>query len=213
VWGAHHMLVLWPFPQAAAAMALALALRRAAPARGVRAALIALATGAAAVVLAGQVRAAAAYERGIYAVPRTANPLFSPEIYELSRFVNPRLPRVASVVTADWGLRYPLRTLAPSGGRDKIRDFWAVFREYGRGDGRYLYKEWFEGRTVMVVSYLPHRLVFADSDANWRRFMEKHLQPRGVLRRTSLGSYEIVCVAPDASAEDVCATPPAAASR
>jgi hypothetical protein len=112
---------------------------------------------------------------------------------------------VASVVTADWGLRYPLRTLAPEGQRDKIRDFWQVFREYGRGDGRYLYKEWFEGRRVIVVSYRPERRVFADSDANWRRFQDKHLLPRGELRRTQLGSYEIVCVAADGSAAELCA--------
>ena len=105
------------------------------------------------------------------------NPLFSPEIYDLARFVDARLPAVASVVTADWGLRYPLRTLAGAGQREKIRDFWQVFREYGRGDGRFLYKEWFEGRRVIVVSYLPERRVFADSDANWRAFQEKHLRP------------------------------------
>jgi hypothetical protein len=213
VWGAHHVLVLWPFPQGATALAVALAARRAQGAPALRRALLA---GAAAVVLfvgAGQARAAAAYERGIYGVARTGNPLFSPEIYELSRFVDARLPGVASVVTADWGLRYPLRTLAPAGQRDKIRDFWQVFREYGRGDGRYLYKEWFEGRRVIVVSYLPDRRVFADSDANWRRFQDKHLAPRADLRRTSLGSYEIVCVAPDGSAAELCGLSAAAPSR
>jgi hypothetical protein len=209
VWGAHHILVLWPFPQAAAALAVALAVRRTRQAPALRRGLLAAAAAAAVVVVAGQARAAAAYERGIYRVARTANPLFTPEIYDLARFVGPRLPRVASVVTADWGLRYPLRTLAPAGQRDKIRDFWAVFREYGRGDGRYLYKEWFEGRSVMVVSYLPERRVFADSDNNWRRFQEKHLQPKAALRRTALGSYEIVCVAPDAaSADALCGSSP-----
>src|SRR6185295_11544765 len=107
------------------------------------------------------------------------------EIYDLARYVNPRLPSVASVITADWGLRYPLRTLAPGGQRDKIRDFWLLFRDYGRGDGRYLYKEWFEGRSVIVVSYLPDRRVFADSDANWRRFEEKFLRQRATIARTS----------------------------
>jgi hypothetical protein len=206
VWGAHHVLVLWPFPQAAAALAVALALRRT-ERPALRRGLLAGAAAVAALVAVGQARAAVAYERGIYAAARTGNPLFSPEIYDLARFVDARLPAVASVVTADWGLRYPLRTLAAAGQREKIRDFWAVFREYGRGDGRYLYKEWFEGRRVIVVSYLPERRVFADSDANWRRFREKHLQPRAEVRRTALGSYEIVCVAADGSAGDLCSGP------
>jgi hypothetical protein len=208
VWGAHHVLVLWPFPQAAAAIAVALAWERAQGAPARRRALLAGTAAVALFVALGQARAAAAYERGIYRVARTANPLFSPEIYELSRFLDARLPAVASVVTADWGLRYPLRTLAPAGQRDKIRDFWQVFREYGRGDGRFLYKEWFEGRRVIVVSYLPERRVFADSDANWRRFQEKHLAPRAELRRTTLGSYEIVCVTLDGSAADLCGPSP-----
>ena len=205
-WGAHHALVLWPFPQAAAALAVTLAWRRMSGTATVRCALIAATAGAAAVILAGQVRAAVAYERDIYGVSSTPNALFTPEIYELSRFLDPRLPRVASVITADWGLRYPLRVLAEAGQRDKIRDFWAVFRDYGRGEGRTLYKEWFEGRSVIVVSYLPQRRVFADSDENWRRFLQKHLEPRGGVRRTTLGSYEIVCVAPDSSADELCGT-------
>jgi len=83
------------------------------------------------------------------------------------------------VVTADWGMRYPLRVLAPAGQRDKIRDFWLVFREYGKGDGRGLYKEWFADRTVVVVSYHAAQPVFGASDANWRGFAQKHLEPRG----------------------------------
>jgi hypothetical protein len=208
VWGTHHVMVLWPFPQAAAALGAALAVARAGAMPPLRRGVLAAAAVAAAVVLAGQVRADVAFERGIYAVDRTANPLFTPEIYDLSRYVNPRLPQVASVITADWGLRYPLRTLAPRGQRDKIRDFWLLFRDYGRGDGRYLYKEWFENRTVVVVSYLPDRRVFADSDANWRRFQEKFLQPRATLARAVLGSYEIVCVTPDGAAGELCASPP-----
>jgi hypothetical protein len=80
-----------------------------------------------------------------------------------------------------------------------------VFRDYGRGDGRLLYKEWFADRSVLVVSYRTDRRVFAASDENWRRFQEKHLAPRGTVRRTTLGSYEIVCVSPDAAAEGLCA--------
>jgi hypothetical protein len=206
-WGAHHVLVLWPFPQAAAVLAATLAARRAAS-PAARRAVLAAAAAAAALVLTGHARAALSYDRAIYHARSTANPLFTPEIYDLSRFVNPRLPQVASVITADWGLRYPLRVLAPAGQRDKIRDFWAVFRDYGRGDGRNLYKEWFEGRSVMVVSYLADRRIFEASYSNWRRFEEKHLAARGTVRRTTVGSYEVVCVSPDASASELCAGSP-----
>ncbi|HET8644231.1 MAG TPA: hypothetical protein VFO85_02005, partial [Vicinamibacteria bacterium] len=209
VWGAHHVLVLWPFPHLAAALSLVLAYRRLARDPPWRRALVTVAAAAMAVIVAGQVRAALRYERDVYAASRTPNPLFTPAIYELSRWVNPRLPKVASVITADWGLRYPLRTLAPAGERQKVRDFWLVFREHDRGEGRYLYKEWFEGRRVIAVSYQPHRHVFAESDRNWRRFLEKHLQPRGGLSRVQLGSYEIVCVAPDGSAAELCGAPAA----
>jgi hypothetical protein len=207
VWGTHHVMVLWPFPQAAAALATALAGERARATPALRRGLLAAAALAGVIVLAGQVRADVAFERGIYAVDRTANPLFTPEIYDLARFVNPRLPQVASVITADWGLRYPLRTLAPAGQREKIRDFWLLFRDYGRGDGRPLYKEWFENRSVVVVSYRPERRVFPDSDANWRRFQEKFLQQRATVARATLGSYEIVCVTPGAGAAELCASP------
>jgi hypothetical protein len=202
-WGAHHAMVLWPFPQVAAALSVALFARRAGvgAARGL---VLAGAAAAALAVLAGHARAAVLYERAIYRVSATGNPLFTPEIYDLSRFVNERLPRVASVITADWGIRYPLRVLAPAGQRDRIRDFWAVFRDYGKGDGRTLYKEWFEGRSVIVVSYRPERHIFAASDSNWRRFEEKHLATRGTVRRAILGSYEVVCVSPDAAAAALC---------
>jgi hypothetical protein len=207
VWGAHHVLVLWPFPQAAVALAAALAWRRAAPARALRAALATAAGAAVVLVLAAQAQASVHYERRIYAVATIANPLFTPEIYGLSRFVNARLPRVASVVTADWGLRYPLRVLGPPAERDKVRDFWLVFREFGRGDGRGLYKEWFADRTVMVISYRADRPVFAASDTNWRAFREKHLLPRGHVYQAEMGTYEITCVGPDAGAAEVCAVP------
>lgn len=202
-WGAHHAIVLWPFPQVAAVLAVALAARRAGAGAG-RRWVLAGAMAAALAVLVGHAQAAVHYERAIFRPSTTGNPLFSPEIYALSRFVNQRLPRVASVITADWGLRYPLRVLAPAGQRDRIRDFWAVFRDYGRGEGRHLYKEWFEGRSVLVVSYRPGLRIFEASDSNWRRFEEKHLAPHGTVRRTTLGSYEVVCVSPDAAAVELC---------
>lgn len=202
VWGAHHVLVLWPFPQAAAGLAATLAWRRLKRGaddlfRRLFPAALAL---VAALVLVHQARANAAYERRIYGVEAIANPLFTPEIYGLSRFVNVRLPLVASVVAADWGMRYPLRVLAPPAERDKVRDFWLVFREWNKGDGRPIYKEWFADRTVMVVSYHAARPVFAAADANWRAFREKHLLPRGNVVLAELGTYEITCVGPDAAA-------------
>ena len=202
VWGAHHVLVLWPFPQAAAALAAALAWGRLAggAAPRLRPALVTGLLLGAAATLAGQAAAGLRYERRIYGSAPTPNPLFTTDVYALSAWVNARLPRVASVITADWGMRYPLRTLAPAAEREKVRDLWLVFREFGKGDGRAVYKEWFEGRPVIVLSYHPERPVFPAADTNWRAFAAKHLEPRGPLFRTALGTYEMTCLGPDAAA-------------
>ena len=55
------------------------------------------------------------------------SPVWSPEIYSLSRYVNEHGFQAKSIICVDWGLRLQLHALAPKKLRGQMRDYWPTF--------------------------------------------------------------------------------------
>lgn len=121
--GAHHLLLLWPFPQLFAISVLAGVSRNLGKAYGrlaaVASSLLLL------VVVATQVRVELRY-LNLLSQPELMSPKWSPKIYQLSL----RLESMAVdlIVSTDWGLHSQLSSLASAENRSKYRDLWPLMK-------------------------------------------------------------------------------------
>jgi hypothetical protein len=132
VGGTHHAVVvtqLWQL-QLVALAAAAIALARSTGKGAWVPTVAASASAIAAALLAANVSSGRAWLAALN--PATPiNPVFTPVVYELAD-LTVRKPDVP-LVMVDWGIGNNLQSLLPSGQRERVRDFWPMFRSIAAG--------------------------------------------------------------------------------
>ncbi len=107
--------------------------------------------------------------------PRYA-PLWSPEIYSLSRYINEHGFESKKIICADCCVNNQLRALAPKKLRRRMRDFWPAFKELPKNpeeQNKLLEKIFPEGKTF-VVTFDASKETFPETRANFIALLSAH---------------------------------------
>ena len=136
-WGAHHVMMLYPFQYFIAFGAVA-------SLAGLRGTVV-----AAALFVASSLNADASYARAFHPTAEF-EPQWSPVVYQLVDYLNHR--PVDRIISVDWGIHNQVFALGTPRTRAAARDRWPKFRTLGsRQTQEGLYHEDFENRTVLAI--------------------------------------------------------------
>jgi len=127
---------------------------------------------------------------------------WSPEIYNLSRYVNEHGLEAKSVICVDWGLHNQLHALAPKELRQRMHDYWPMFKSLANQNQErqtarlnYVFPE---GKTL-VLAFAPSKETFPETRQNFLASLatRPELKPRLVKEFWSGGEkiyelYEVV---------------------
>ena len=98
------------------------------------------------------------------------SPRWSPEIYTLSRYVNEHGLEAKSVICVDWGLHNQLHALAPKELRQRMHDYWPMFKSLANQNQErqtarlnYVFPE---GKTL-VLAFAPSKETFPETRQNF----------------------------------------------
>jgi hypothetical protein len=98
------------------------------------------------------------------------SPRWSPEIYTLSRYINEHGLEAKSVICVDWGLHNQLHALAPKELRQRMHDYWPMFKSLANQNQErqtarlnYVFPE---GKTL-VLAFAPSKETFPETRQNF----------------------------------------------
>ena len=166
--GPHHYSMIFPLPLLAFAF-LAKSLYTQLATENLRR-LAALLFGAAAVsLLVVNVHNTAGY-LSYFRTNSHYSPRWSPEIYTLSRYINEHGLEAKSVICVDWGLHNQLHALAPKELRQRMHDYWPMFKSLANQNQErqtarlnYVFPE---GKTL-VLAFAPSKETFPETRQNF----------------------------------------------
>lgn len=103
-------------------------------------------------------------------------PLWSPEIYSLSRYINEHGFESTKIICADCCVNNQLRALAPKNLRQRMRDFWPAFKNLPNSpeeQNKLLEKIFPEGKTF-VVTFDASKETFPETRTNFIALLSAH---------------------------------------
>lgn len=103
-------------------------------------------------------------------------PLWSPEIYSLSRYINEHGFESTKIICADCCVNNQLRALAPKNLRRRMRDFWPAFKNLPNSpeeQNKLLEKIFPEGKTF-VVTFDASKETFPETRTNFIALLSAH---------------------------------------
>jgi hypothetical protein len=103
-------------------------------------------------------------------------PLWSPEIYSLSRFINDHGFEAKNIICADCCVHNQLRALAPKKLRRRIVDFWPVFKDLPKNpeERNTLVKRIFPEGKTFVVTFDASKETFPETRPNFIALLSAH---------------------------------------
>ena len=161
--GPHHIVLLWPLPAILAASLLAVAGRARRP--RVRRAGVGVLVLAVACSVATQVRAAGEYRRDVEG-NEALSPIWTAEIYPLTRAVTGAARGVDGIVVADWGIGNQLLALGNDDVRRRLADVWPSFIAEGGAGVDNVTRTRLAGHRTIVVAHRQGREIMPGSSAS-----------------------------------------------